>query len=53
MGVLLRGKDGEHYVEHMWEQVKLAMVESAREVCGSVRVGRVCGGGFQRELDHN
>ena len=24
----------------MWEQVKLAMVESAREVCGSVRVGR-------------
>ena len=26
-------------VEHMWEQVKWAMVESAREVCGSVRVG--------------
>ena len=26
----------------MWEQVKLAVVESAREVCGSVRVG---GGG--------
>ena len=24
----------------MWEQVKRAMVESAREVCGSVRVGR-------------
>ena len=23
----------------MWEQVKRAMVESAREVCGSVRVG--------------
>ena len=23
----------------MWEQVKWAMVESAREVCGSVRVG--------------
>ena len=23
----------------MWDQVKLAMVESAREVCGSVRVG--------------
>ena len=23
----------------MWEQVKQAMVESAREVCGSVRVG--------------
>ena len=26
-------------VKHMWEQVKLAVVESAREVCGSVRVG--------------
>ena len=25
-------------VEHMWEQVKWAIVESAREVCGSVRV---------------
>ena len=24
----------------MWEQVKWAMFESAREVCGSVRVGR-------------
>ena len=24
----------------MWEQVKWEMVESAREVCGSVRVGR-------------
>ena len=24
----------------MWEQVKRAMVESAREVCGSARVGR-------------
>ena len=23
----------------MWEQVKLAMIGSAREVCGSVRVG--------------
>ena len=23
----------------MWEQVKRAMVESAREVCGSVKVG--------------
>ena len=23
----------------MWEQMKQAMVESAREVCGSVRVG--------------
>ena len=29
----------EKTVEHMWEQVKRAMVESAREVCGSVRVG--------------
>ena len=26
-------------VEHMWEQVKRAMVEIAREVCVSVRVG--------------
>ena len=25
-------------VEHMWEQVKWAVVENAREVCGSVRV---------------
>ena len=31
--------DGDDNVEHMWEQVKRAMVESAREVCGSVRVG--------------
>ena len=33
----------------MWEQVQWAMIESAREVCGSVRGGgertqRVCGG---------
>ena len=27
-------------VEHMWEQVNRTMEESAREVCGSVRVGR-------------
>ena len=37
---LLRGRDvecnGENNVEHMWKQVKRAMVESAREVCGSV-----------------
>ena len=26
-------------VEHMWEQVKWAMVKSAREVCGSEGVG--------------
>ena len=31
--------DGDNNVEHMWDQVKRAMVESAREVCGSVRVG--------------
>ena len=31
--------DGDNNVEHMWEQVKWAMVESPREVCGSVRVG--------------
>ena len=40
---LLRGKrvegDGDDNVKHMWKQVKWAMVESAREVCGSVRVG--------------
>ena len=29
-------------VENMWEQVKRAMVESAREVCGSVRVEEGC-----------
>ena len=36
----LKGKGVEWYgddnVEHMWELVKPAMVESAREVCGSV-----------------
>ena len=34
-------------VDHMWEQVKRATVESAREVCGSVNVGGKnpkCGG---------
>ena len=25
-------------VKHMWEQVKRAMIKSAREVCGSVRM---------------
>ena len=48
----LEGKRVEWYgnnnVEHMWEQVKRAVVENAREVWGSVRVGgktqRVCGG---------
>ena len=29
--------DGDN-VEHIWEQVKQAMVERAREVCGSVKV---------------
>ena len=31
--------DGANNVEHMWEQVKRTMVDSAREVCSSVRVG--------------
>ena len=31
--------DKDNNVEHMWEQVKQAIVESAREVCGSVRIG--------------
>ena len=38
--------DIDNNVKHMWEQVKWAMVESASEVYGSVRVGgknRVCG----------
>ena len=30
--------DGDNNVEHMWERVKRAKVESAREVRGSVRV---------------
>ena len=30
--------NGENNVEHIWEQVKLAMVVSAREVCESVQV---------------
>ena len=32
--------DGDNNVEHIWEQVKRTMVERAREVCGSVRVGK-------------
>ena len=39
---LLRGKElnaREIMSSNMWEQVKLAMVESAREVCSSVKVG--------------
>ena len=31
--------DGDNNVEYMWEQVKQAMVESAREVRSSVKVG--------------
>ena len=31
--------DGHDNVENMWKQVKRAMVKSAREVCGSVRIG--------------
>ena len=31
--------DGNNNVEHMWEKVKRAMVEIAREVCSSLRVG--------------
>ena len=31
--------DGDDNVKHMWEQVKRTMVENAREVCGSVRLG--------------
>ena len=27
--------DGDNNIKHRWEQVKQAMVESAREVCGS------------------
>ena len=30
--------DGDNNVKYMWNQVKLALVESAREVCGSIRV---------------
>ena len=30
--------NGENNVNHMWEQVKWAMVESAGELCGSVRL---------------
>ena len=30
--------DGDN-VKHMWEQVKQAMVEGVREVCGSVKGG--------------
>ena len=33
--------DGYDNVEHMWEQVKRAMVERAREVYSSVRVGGI------------
>ena len=32
--------DGESTVEHIWEQMRQAIVESAREVCGSVSEGK-------------
>ena len=35
----LKGQIVENDVEHMWEQMKRALVESAREVSGLVRVG--------------
>ena len=31
-------RDGDN-VKHMWKQVKQVMIESIREVCGSMRVG--------------
>ena len=31
--------DKDDNVKHMWEQVKRSMVESTREVCGSMKVG--------------
>ena len=39
LGLLRVGWDGDYNVERMWEQVKQSMVESAREVCGSVKAG--------------
>ena len=35
-----KGVEGgvENNVEHMWEQVKHGMVESARQVCGLVKI---------------
>ena len=38
--------DEENNVEPMWEQVKQAMAESAREMCGSMREG----GGNQKSV---
>ena len=32
--------DGDNNVEHIWEQVKWAMVERAREACGSMSWGK-------------
>ena len=34
--------DKEGNVEHVWEQVKRVMVETVREVCGSVRKNPKC-----------
>ena len=44
----VRDGDEDDNIKHMWEHVKRAIVESTRDVCGSVRVGggtkSVCGG---------
>ena len=43
--------DGDDNVEHIWKQMKRAMIESTREVCDSMKVrGRnpKCGGGTMR-----
>ena len=41
-------EEGDNNIEHMWEEVKWAMFESAKEECGLVRMGertqRMCDG---------
>ena len=32
--------NGDNNIDHIWEQIKRGMVESARGICGSVRVGK-------------
>ena len=39
--------DEDDNIKHMWVHVKRAIVESTREVCGSVRVG---GGGNSKSV---
>ena len=39
--------DGDNNVKHMCEQLKRPMVESAREVCGSLRVGEKDANGME------